>query len=122
MGSPINLAHSELAIGELGEWFMVPPAIIVRTVTGAVPPSDGHDVAAGDDLLAEQVAYYHRGASEYDVTAYGDETRRGPASPEWWPRCGPSTVWSKCSSTPARRAPACTSSAGRAASAGTVPR
>jgi ubiquinone/menaquinone biosynthesis C-methylase UbiE len=44
----------------------------VRIVTGAVPPSDGHDVAAGDDLLAEQVAYYRRPASEYDVTAYGD--------------------------------------------------
>jgi 2-polyprenyl-3-methyl-5-hydroxy-6-metoxy-1,4-benzoquinol methylase len=31
-----------------------------------------HDVTAGDDLLAEQVAYYRRRASEYDVTAYGD--------------------------------------------------
>jgi hypothetical protein len=41
-------------------------------VTGAVPPSDGHDVAAGDDLLAEQVAYYRRRASECDVTASGD--------------------------------------------------
>ncbi len=29
-------------------------------------------MAAGDDLLAEQVAYYRRRASEYDVTAHGD--------------------------------------------------
>jgi len=41
-------------------------SFIERTATGAVPPSDGHDVAAG------QVAYYRRRASEYDVTAYGD--------------------------------------------------
>jgi 2-polyprenyl-3-methyl-5-hydroxy-6-metoxy-1,4-benzoquinol methylase len=47
-------------------------AIIVRTVSGAVPLPEGHDVAAGDDLLAGQVAYYRRRASEYDVTAYGD--------------------------------------------------
>jgi 2-polyprenyl-3-methyl-5-hydroxy-6-metoxy-1,4-benzoquinol methylase len=29
-------------------------------------------VTAGDDLLAEQVAYYRRRAREYDVTSYGD--------------------------------------------------
>jgi len=51
---------------------MVPRASIVRTVTGAVPPPDGDDVTAGDDLLAEQVAYYRRRASEYDVTAFAD--------------------------------------------------
>ena len=48
------------------------PGIIVRTVSGAVPHPEGHDVAAVDDLLAEQVAYYRRRASEYDMTAYGD--------------------------------------------------
>ena len=37
-----------------------------------MPPPEGHDVTAGDDLLAEQVAYYRRRAGEYDVTAYGD--------------------------------------------------
>jgi 2-polyprenyl-3-methyl-5-hydroxy-6-metoxy-1,4-benzoquinol methylase len=41
-------------------------------VSGAVPHPEGHDVAAGDDLLAGQVDYYRRRASEYDVTAYGD--------------------------------------------------
>jgi len=41
-------------------------------MTGAVPHPEGHDVAADDDLLAGQVAYYRRRASEYDVTAYGD--------------------------------------------------
>lgn len=51
---------------------MVPRAIIVRIVSGAVPPPEGDDVAAGDDLLAGQVAYYRRRAGEYDVTAYGD--------------------------------------------------
>lgn len=33
-------------------------------------PFRSHDVTAGDDLLAGQVAYYRRRASEYDVTAY----------------------------------------------------
>ena len=41
-------------------------------VRGAVPHPEGHDVTGGDDLLAEQVAYYRRRAAEYDVTAYGD--------------------------------------------------
>jgi 2-polyprenyl-3-methyl-5-hydroxy-6-metoxy-1,4-benzoquinol methylase len=44
----------------------------VRTVSGAVPPPGGHDVTAGDDLLAAQVAYYRRRAGEYDMTAYED--------------------------------------------------
>jgi demethylmenaquinone methyltransferase/2-methoxy-6-polyprenyl-1,4-benzoquinol methylase len=29
-------------------------------------------VTVGDDLLAEQVAYYRRRAGEYDVTAFAD--------------------------------------------------
>lgn len=34
---------------------------------------EGHDDGpAGDELLAEQVAYYRRRAGEYDATAYGD--------------------------------------------------
>lgn len=44
----------------------------MRTVSGAVPPPAGHDVTAGDDLLAAQVAYYRRRAGEYDMTAYKD--------------------------------------------------
>jgi hypothetical protein len=59
---------------------MAPQAIIVRTVSGAVPHPDGHDVTVGDDLLAGQVAYYRRRAGEYDVTAYGTWARRGLAS------------------------------------------
>ena len=58
--------------GEPGARFMVAPAIIVRTVSSAVPPPEGHDVTAGDDLLAGQLAYYRRRAGEYDVTAYPD--------------------------------------------------
>jgi len=33
-------------------------------------------VTVGNDLLAGQVAYYRRRASEYDVTAYGDLVRQ----------------------------------------------
>lgn len=58
--------------GELGERLTVSWAIIVRTVSGAVPPPEDQDVTVGDDLLAEQVAYYRRRAREYDVTAFAD--------------------------------------------------
>jgi len=38
-----------------------------------VQSREGHDDGpAGDELLAEQVAYYRRRAGEYDATAYGD--------------------------------------------------
>ena len=36
-----------------------------------MPYPGGHDVTAGDDLLAGQVACYPRRAGEYDMTAYG---------------------------------------------------
>ena len=39
---------------------------------GAWPAPGSHDAAAGDELLAEQVAYYRRRAREYDATAYPD--------------------------------------------------
>jgi len=42
-------------------------------VSGDVQSREGHDDGpAGDELLAEQVAYYRRRAGEYDATAYGD--------------------------------------------------
>jgi hypothetical protein len=98
---------------------------------------EGHDVAAVDDLLAEQVAYYRRRASEYDMTAYGDvDAARAritrvvaalrPAgnvlekSSSGGSATAPSTDWSRSSSIPASWAPGCTSLAGRATSAGTA--
>jgi hypothetical protein len=66
------LLSQECGTGEFSERFMVPQAIIVRTVTGAIPPPEGHIGAAGDELPAGQVAYYRRRAGEYGVTAYGD--------------------------------------------------
>jgi ubiquinone/menaquinone biosynthesis C-methylase UbiE len=35
-------------------------------------PPPGDDVYVTDEVLADQVGYYRRRASEYDVTAYGD--------------------------------------------------
>jgi hypothetical protein len=113
------------------------PGTIVRTVSGAVAHPEGHDVAAVDDLLAEQVAYYRRRASEYDMTAYGDvDAARAritrvvaalrPAgnvlekSSSGGSATAPSTDWSRSSSIPASWAPGCTSLAGRATSAGTA--